>query len=114
MKYFRDIDTGNIVRVKEDSFRLEYMVKGTTTWIETSHDHKYEREHWLGEGNTCLFVISEEEALETITSWSTESKIEQMVDGILGKNTGTLTKRQEELRKNLSGRAAEYLMFMDE
>lgn len=114
MKYFRDIDTGNIVRVKEDSFRLEYIVKGTTSWIETSHDHKYEREHWLGEGNTCLFDISEEEALETISSWRTDSTIEQMVDGILGKDNGNSTERQKELRKKLAGRAAEYFMFLDD
>lgn len=114
MNYYRDVDTGNIVRTKDDSLRLEYVVNGTTKWIETDHDHKYEREHWLGEGNTCLFDIPEEEALSIISSWNTTSTIEQMVDGILGKDNGNLTERQKELRRNLLGRAAEYLMFMDD
>ena len=69
MKYFRDVDKGRIVRTVDDSFRLEYLSKGADSWTRTEHDHPYEREYWLGEGNCCLFDISEEEALKIINSW---------------------------------------------
>ena len=40
--------------------------------------------------------------------------IEQMVDGIVGKETPNLTDKEKETRKHLVGRAAEYFMFMDD
>lgn len=70
MKYFRDVDKGRIVRVPEEGMHLEYIFKGASDWILTEYDHPYEREYWLGEGNTCLFDISEEDALKIISSWS--------------------------------------------
>ncbi|MCB6570565.1 hypothetical protein LI142_13760 [Eubacterium limosum] len=38
--------------------------------------------------------------------------IEQMVDGIVGKETPNFTDKEKEIRKYLAGRAAEYFMFM--
>ena len=69
MQYYRDARTGAIVRTIDDSFRLEYIVKGATDWEQTEHDDPYEREHWLGEGSQCLDDISEEEAIAIIASW---------------------------------------------
>ena len=40
--------------------------------------------------------------------------IEQMVDGIVGKEKEKPTEREKEIRRNLSGRALEYLMFADD
>lgn len=40
--------------------------------------------------------------------------IEQMVDGIVGKEKENPTEREKEIRRNLSGRALEYLMFADD
>lgn len=40
--------------------------------------------------------------------------VTQMVDGIVGKESDTPTEREKEIRKQLSGRAMEYLMFLDE
>ena len=72
MKYYKDASRKGlvtIVRTVEDSFRLEYIYKGADCWIQTEHDHPYEREHWLGQGWQCLNDITEEEALEIIESW---------------------------------------------
>lgn len=40
--------------------------------------------------------------------------IEQMVDGIVGKEKENPTERAKEIRRHLSGRALEYLMFADD
>lgn len=40
--------------------------------------------------------------------------IEQMVYGIVGKESENPTERETEIRRQLSGRAWEYLMFMDD
>lgn len=69
MKYYRDVDTGNIVRQSDNKFALEYIQKGILKWIETEADCSYEREIYLGEGNTCLFDITYEEALKILSSW---------------------------------------------
>ena len=37
-----------------------------------------------------------------------------MVDGIVGKEKENPTEREKEIRRNLSGRALEYLMFADD
>ena len=37
-----------------------------------------------------------------------------MVDGIVGKASETPTEREKEIRQHLTGRAWEYLMFMDD
>lgn len=213
MKYFRDVDNGNIVRKPDEGMYLEYTFKGAKGWLKTEPDSSYEREYWLGEGNTCLFDLDEDEALAAILSWSeflcekhilnakecflfgddtvyvvlkdndrifafnichkvwmtrstdgfwdswdfspelflpisneealakiyfeeipieekkkpdvsasveskkvqpTDNIIEQMVDGIVGKESPQPTEREKEIRNNLSGRAWEYLMFMDD
>ena len=40
--------------------------------------------------------------------------IEQMVDGIVGKENENPTEREKEIRKYLAGRALEYLIFADD
>ena len=40
--------------------------------------------------------------------------IDQMVDGIVGKQKPNPSEREKEIRQKLSGRALEYLMFMDD
>lgn len=138
MIYFRDVDKGYIVRKPDEGMHLEYTFKGAGGWFKTEPDSSYEREYWLGEGNTCLFNITEEEALKTISSWNEDSNtneeavkrmlkseteplksnsnniIEQMVDGIVGKEKENPSEREQEIRRHLSGRAWEYLMFMDD
>ena len=75
MKYFKDsqyskiLHSEIIVRTIDDSFRMEYIFKGAGQWIQTEHDHPYEREYWLGEGSQCLDDITEEEANIIIASW---------------------------------------------
>lgn len=69
MEYYEDVDTGNIVRKCSDGFCLEYRTKSSEHWIQTQPNSSYEREFWFGEGNTCLFPISEQKAIDTITSW---------------------------------------------
>lgn len=210
MKYFRDVDKNNIVRKPDEGMLLEYTFKGAKGWLKTEPDSSYEREYWLGEGNTCLFDLDESEALAEILSWGeflcekhilsaeecfvslytvyvclknekemfvfdtkkkewyrqsasnlieaddmfdsncftvitneeavaeiyngqteepekqksvavktvdfkpADNMIEQMVDGIVGKQSETPTEREKEIRQNLAGRAWEYLMFIDD
>lgn len=69
MKYFRDVEKHNIVRKPDEGMFLEYTFKGAKGWIKTEPDSSYEREYWLGEGNTCLFDLDEDKALAEILSW---------------------------------------------
>lgn len=207
MIYFRDVNTGFIVRKPDEGMHLEYTYDDFSNWTQTEPDSLYEREYWLGEGNSCLFDITEEEAVAIISSRSNElnknqiqiarkcylfdentiyieiyencpifvyqhkdkkwskreadsfwnswdsaphlflpisneeaikriycddetsnfpdtkdedaitnsvNVVEQMVNGIVGKARETPSKREKELRKNLSGRALEFLMFTDD
>ena len=78
MTYFKDVDTGNIVRKPDESMHLEYSFKGSCGWIITEPNSSYEREYWLGEGRCCLFNITEEEATKEIASWN-EFLIERQI-----------------------------------
>ena len=70
--YFKDVDTDRIVRKRENEFALEYIFPNADGWVMTEQDHSYEREYYLGEGNTCLFDVSEEEAYNTVKQWGLE------------------------------------------
>lgn len=45
---------------------------------------------------------------------SNDNMVKQLVDGIAGKESENTTEKEKETRKRLSGRALEYLMFMDD
>ncbi len=75
MKYFRDVDKGNIVRKPEEGMYLEYISKDNPEWTRTKPNSSYEREYWLGEGNTCLFDLSEVEAERIIQSWQSSPPV---------------------------------------
>ncbi len=79
MKYYRDVDTGNIVRQSENKFVLEYIQKGILKWRETEADCSYEREIYLGEGNTCLFDITYEEAQKILSSWGYKEEFDELL-----------------------------------
>ena len=68
MKYFRDVDSGIIVRKPDEGMHLEYTYNDLLKWKQTEPNSKYEREYWLGEGNMCLFDITEKEAISIILS----------------------------------------------
>ena len=70
MKYFKDVDTGWLVRESSKGYGLEYIYKGASDWIQVESNHSYEREYYLGQGDNCLFDITEEEALKLIASWT--------------------------------------------
>ena len=60
-----------------------------------------------------LFLpITNEEAVKKI--FAVDGLIEQMVSSIVGKESDNPTDQEKEIRKKLSGRAMEYLMFMDD
>lgn len=40
--------------------------------------------------------------------------VTQMVDGIMSKESENITEKEKEIRKRLSDRAFEYLMFLDD
>ena len=49
-----------------------------------------------------------------ISTMDSDNIIDQMVDGIVGKQKPNPSEREKEIRQKLSGRALEYLMFMDD
>lgn len=54
------------------------------------------------------------ESAKTTANINSDNIIEQMVDGIVGKRSINPSEKEIEVRKKLSGRALEYLMFMDD
>lgn len=80
MKYYRDVDTGNIVRQSENKFALDYIQKGVLKWRETEPDDSYEREIYLGEGNTCLFDITHEEVQKILNSWGYKEDLDECLN----------------------------------
>ena len=82
--YFKDVNTGRIVRKREDEIALEYIFPNAKGWTLTEKDHSYEREYYLGEGNTSLFDISEEEAYAVIKKWGLEDLFYQIPKEALG------------------------------
>lgn len=71
VQYFEDVNQkGNVIVKKElGTFYLEYISKINPVWKATAPNSSYEREYYLGQGNTCLFDITEAEALERIATW---------------------------------------------
>lgn len=66
-KYFKDLDSPDIiVRKRPDIFELEYCSVKNPKWKKTQPNSSYEREFYFGEGNCCLFEISQEEAKEKL------------------------------------------------
>lgn len=52
--------------------------------------------------------------IEDTVTYTSKNVIHQMVDSIVGKERENPTERDKEIRRQLSGRACEYLMFMDD
>ena len=65
-------------------------------------------------GDSSVFDYDEitEEAVKIVASANTI--VEQMVNAIIDKENANPTDREKEIRKKLSGRAMEYLMFVDD
>ena len=61
MKYFKDSNNGNIIRVNKSSGYDVLEIYRENKWKECEIDGGYAREYWLGEGNCCLFEIDEAE-----------------------------------------------------
>lgn len=105
-----------LARLEKDRFELEpkeFYKNGV--WTNDDKLNLELNDAIMDYGDSSVFdydEISEEEARKYITP--TENIVEQMVNGIVGKKTENLTDREKEIRKNLSGRAWEYLMFMDD
>ncbi len=76
MKYYIDVDHKNLIRVNttEEVAFLEFLKPYTTEWILCTHNHIYEREYYLGEGNSCMFDIEEDDALAMISKWAKKEK----------------------------------------
>lgn len=74
-KYFRDVDSGNIVRKRVGTFSLEYISKTNPQWVATQKNSSYEREYYFGEGNACLFDIDYEEAKKVFAEWGLSLKL---------------------------------------
>lgn len=68
-----------------------------------------------GQGESAEDSLSEIHAPDTTHSKpDTNVLVEQLVDGIAGKETDNPSEKDIEMRRRLSGRAWEYLMFMDD
>ena len=69
-EYYRDVDRKDTIVVKtHGKMRLDVFTKGAADWRETEFDHSYEREAYFGEGNNCLFSMTEEEAIALLKDW---------------------------------------------
>lgn len=60
------------------------------------------------------YLLNEVTKFTDYMSSKSNNLIEQMVDGIMGKEKPNASEREKEIRKRLSGRALEYLMFADD
>lgn len=110
MKYYRDVDTGNIVRKSENKFALEYIQKDILKWRETEADSSYEREIYLGEGNTCLFDITCEEAKKILSSWGYKEEYdEQLNDKMEGERNPVFELLSNKRSKRAAQKYARYL-----
>ena len=68
--YFENADRPDtIVRKRPNVFELEYISRQFPEWKKAAPNSSYEREYYLGEGNCCLFHISEEEAKKRLEEW---------------------------------------------
>ena len=68
-----------------------------------------------GQGESAENSLSKLHAPDTVHSQpDTDILVEQLVDGIAGKETDNPSENDIEMRRRLSGRAWEYLMFMDD
>lgn len=68
--YFENVDRPDtIVRKRPNVFELEYISRQYPEWKKTLPNSSYEREYYLGEGNSCLFSISYEEAKKRLEEW---------------------------------------------
>lgn len=70
--YYKDRDTGNIVRFIQGYGRIiEFLCKNDLVWrrVDIHANSNYARELYLGEGNNCLVIISQEEAMKIISEW---------------------------------------------
>lgn len=79
MIYFRDVNTSFIVRKPDEGMHLEYTYDDLSNWTQTEPDSLYEREYWFGEGDSCLFDITEEEAIAIISSRSNKLNKDQIL-----------------------------------
>ncbi len=71
--YYEDVDRKDrIVRKGANTYKIEWISKESPTWKEVSYDGSYAREIFLGQGNCCLFSITEEEALKRLAEWGVE------------------------------------------
>lgn len=69
-QYFEDTDKSDtIVRKRQGVFELEYISKRKVVWTKTIANSSYEREYYFGEGNSCLFPISYEEAKKRLAEF---------------------------------------------
>lgn len=70
-EFFFDVDKKDtIVRKRKNKFGLEVISKDRPYWRKTESNNPYEREYYLGQGNTCLFDIKLDEVLKKFTEWN--------------------------------------------
>lgn len=74
--FFIDVDRKHtIVRKRKNILELEYISKENPNWKKTNKDDAYEREYYLGQGNTCLFDITFDEVLNKFREWGIPLKL---------------------------------------
>ena len=75
-QFFIDVDRENtIVRKRKNVFELEVISKERPHWRKTVKNDSYEREYYLGQGNTCLFDIKLDKVLQKFREWDIPLKL---------------------------------------
>lgn len=67
MLWYEDVDSDCLVRC--EGWTVERISPQVPQWVECDLSSSYAREIFLGQGNTCLFDITEAEALRRISEW---------------------------------------------
>lgn len=90
--YYEDVDRGDvIVRKRPYVFQAEFISINSPVWKKEHPDGSYMRELYLGQGNNCLFSITQEEAQKRLAEWGVEwSNTEVEIDDAQYKEIVTL------------------------
>ena len=68
--YFKNADRDDsIIRERPGMFELEVISPRHSGWTKTLPNSSYEKDHYLGEGNCCMFPISYKEAKEKLVKY---------------------------------------------
>ena len=73
VNYYEDVDHKDVIVRCSEYFCIEEISRKRPYWSKVPSNCSYEREILIGQGNCCLFPITEEEALQRIKEWTSST-----------------------------------------